>query len=313
MAELKTKYSEQNYYAKFENDAANIPTDFKGLGYYSRTSVADIVNSFIIAYIGEDKALTKVPKFEIEFWAQRGLQEFSYDTLHSEKAIEIELGDAGQVALPQDYVNCSKITVTTADGVQKLLLPYTKTGNPTAPSQDSAGDFIYDSDGKANLSDSSVTIARYQAARADSINASDYYNSNYNEENFTYYNNRFGLNPADSSTGGTYFIDTVSGVIFFDSSVKGITGSVVTLHYISDGLAASDDLNLIYVPKLAEDAMYAYILYNLAKVRPSVGQMISLYKKEASAKLRNTKIRLSNYKSEEMAQVLRGKSKWIKH
>jgi hypothetical protein len=59
--------------------------------------------------------------------------------------------------------------------------------------------------------------------------------------------------------------------------------------------------------------MYAYILYNLAKVRPSVGQMISLYKKEASAKLRNTKIRLSNYKSEEMAQVLRGKSKWIKH
>jgi len=29
--------------------------------------------------------------------------------------------------------------------------------------------------------------------------------------------------------------------------------------------------------------------------------------------MRNTKIRLTNYKSEEMAQVLRGKSKWIKH
>jgi len=29
--------------------------------------------------------------------------------------------------------------------------------------------------------------------------------------------------------------------------------------------------------------------------------------------MRNTKIRLSNYKSEEMAQVLRGKAKWIKH
>jgi hypothetical protein len=38
-----------------------------------------------------------------------------------------------------------------------------------------------------------------------------------------------------------------------------------------------------------------------------------MYKKEASAKMRNTKIRLSNYKSEEMVQVLRGKSKWIKH
>ena len=29
--------------------------------------------------------------------------------------------------------------------------------------------------------------------------------------------------------------------------------------------------------------------------------------------MRNAKIRLSNMKTEEMAQVLRGKSKWIKH
>ena len=67
------------------------------------------------------------------------------------------------------------------------------------------------------------------------------------------------------------------------------------------------------MPKLAEDATYAYMLYNLSKVRPSSAALVPLYKKEASAKLRNAKIRLSNYKLEELAQILRGKSKWIKH
>ena len=39
----------------------------------------------------------------------------------------------------------------------------------------------------------------------------------------------------------------------------------------------------------------------------------SLTKKEAYAKMRNAKIRLSNMKLPEISQVFRGKSKWIKH
>ncbi|GAI95455.1 unnamed protein product, partial [marine sediment metagenome] len=37
------------------------------------------------------------------------------------------------------------------------------------------------------------------------------------------------------------------------------------------------------------------------------------YKKDRYAALRNAKIRLSNIKLEEISQVMRGKSKWIKH
>jgi hypothetical protein len=36
-------------------------------------------------------------------------------------------------------------------------------------------------------------------------------------------------------------------------------------------------------------------------------------RKEKSAKIRNAKIRLSNIKSDQIVQVMRGKSKWIKH
>ena len=35
--------------------------------------------------------------------------------------------------------------------------------------------------------------------------------------------------------------------------------------------------------------------------------------KKKAAKLRNAKIRLSNIKLDEIVQVMRGKSKWIKH
>ena len=67
------------------------------------------------------------------------------------------------------------------------------------------------------------------------------------------------------------------------------------------------------MPKLAEDAVYSTILYNITKLRPSAAGGVALYKKEAAAKMRNAKIRLSNMKIKEFAQVLRGKSKWIKH
>ena len=89
--------------------------------------------------------------------------------------------------------------------------------------------------------------------------------------------------------------------------------AIVVLDYISDGLANNGDLSAVYIPKMAEDAMYSFILYNLCKLRPSAGNAVALYKKEASSKMRNAKIRLTDYKSDEMAQVLRGKSKWIKH
>ena len=41
--------------------------------------------------------------------------------------------------------------------------------------------------------------------------------------------------------------------------------------------------------------------------------IVRRYQKEKSAKLRNAKIRLSNIKLDEIVQVMRGKSKWIKH
>jgi len=68
------------------------------------------------------------------------------------------------------------------------------------------------------------------------------------------------------------------------------------------------------VPKMAEEAMYAYISHAL--ISSMINQpeyVVQRLRKEKSAKLRNAKIRLSNIKLNEFVQVMRGKSKWIKH
>jgi len=41
--------------------------------------------------------------------------------------------------------------------------------------------------------------------------------------------------------------------------------------------------------------------------------VVQRFKKDRRAALRNAKIRLSNIKLKEFVQVMRGKSKWLKH
>jgi hypothetical protein len=89
-----------------------------------------------------------------------------------------------------------------------------------------------------------------------------------------------------------------------------LAGALIILEYISDGLAYDLDTK---VPKMAEDAMYAYISHAIIASRINQPEyVVNRLKREKSAKLRNAKIRLSNIKLDQIVQVMRGKSKWIK-
>jgi hypothetical protein len=56
------------------------PTPF---GDYQFTSLEHIINQFIIAYVGEDKIISKIKRTDVAFHAQRALQELSFDTFKS--------------------------------------------------------------------------------------------------------------------------------------------------------------------------------------------------------------------------------------
>ena len=112
------------------------------LGSYQFTSLENIINQFIVSYVGEDKIISKAKRFDVAFHAQRALAELSFDVLKSHKAQEITVPASLQMILPQDYVNYTKISCVDSSGIKKLLYPVSKTSNPSSnPIQDSDGNF----------------------------------------------------------------------------------------------------------------------------------------------------------------------------
>ena len=55
-------------------------------GGYQYTPLSEVVNNFIINYVGTDKVIPRVKRSDLIYHAKRGIQEFSYDTLRSVKA-----------------------------------------------------------------------------------------------------------------------------------------------------------------------------------------------------------------------------------
>ena len=112
-------------------------------GSYQFTSLKNIIEQFVVAYVGENKIIPKVSKLDVAFHAQRALQELSFDTFKSIKAQEITIPASLQMILPQDYVNYTKISWVDSAGIKHLLYPTSKTSNPTKISQDSDGNYQF--------------------------------------------------------------------------------------------------------------------------------------------------------------------------
>ena len=106
---------------------------------------------------------------------------------------------------------------------------------------------------------------------------------------------------------GSFFIDPRLGKIHFSSNISGKT---IILDYISDSLGTDGEM---LVHKFAEDAMYKYIIHSIISTSSYGQALVPRLTKEKFAAIRKAKLRLSNIKLEEITQILRGKSKWIKH
>ena len=266
---------------------------WENYGGYSYISLEDVINNFMFA--------------------------FSYDTLKSVKSQELTIPPSGQIPLPPDYVNYVGLSYVDGLGVKHPIYPADNlTSSPyQRPLQDSAG--IPISDANMNMIEgTSITDARWRAANTRLITGNWWINFAYNTDFWfdgypylwlTQLGQRYGLEPQTSQMNGWFNLDEREGKIAFSSNL--IDGRIIILDYISDGLAYDQDIK---IPKLAEDAIYAWIIHAIMASR--MGQpeyVVARLKKERSAKLRNAKIRLSNIKLNEIVQVMRNKSKWIKH
>ena len=282
-------------------------------GSYEYTSLNDIINNFIVAYVGEDKLITKINRTDVIFHAKRGLQEFSYDTLKSIKSQELTIPNSLSVPIPQDYVNYVRCSWIDGSGVQHIIYPVNNlTSSPfTLPIQDEAGVPIQNSFENNLQAEQSITEQRWNQNSDNNITGElDTNDTNLYSQDWwkLAYGQRYGLDPQLSQMNGWFQINERTGSFTFSS---GLANKIIVLEYISDGLAYDLDSK---VPKMAEDALYAHINHSILATRSNVQEyIVQRYQRERSAKLRNAKIRLSNIKLGEIVQVMRGKSKWIKN
>ena len=122
------------------------------------------------------------------------------------------------------------------------------------------------------------------------------------------FSNRYGAEPELANLNGVFTIDEVGGQFGFDSSMSGRT---ITIKYVSDGLATEGEMK---VHKMAEDALYKYVLFGMLSTRTNIPEyIVARYRKERRAAMRNAKLRLTNINIKELTNVMRGKSKQIKH
>ncbi len=275
------------------------------LGNYQFISLDDIISQFIIAYVGEDNLISKVKRTDVAFHAQRALAELSFDTLKSVKSQEIVMPATLSMPLPRDYVNYVKLTWSDNAGIEHIIYPQSKTSNPSSIKQNAAGDYQFDADA-LEYNATSKTSDNYKTE-----NPAENSNFDYDYDDNIYNLNegkRYGLDPSFAQTNGSFYIDELKGNIHFSSNIAGAT---VILKYISDSLGTDAEMQ---VHKFAEEAMYKQIAYAILSTRANVQEyVVRRFQKDARAAKRQAKLRLSNIKLEEITQILRGKSKQIKH
>ena len=286
-------------------------------GGYEYITLNDAIDNFMVGYVGDGKILQKATKSDVLFFAKRSLQEFSYDTLKSIHSQELTIPASLNIVLPQDYINYVSVCYIDELGVKRPIYPANNlTTSPYEnPVQDATGVPVQDNFG-STIEGTSITEERWKEANDRIIsqqifnNLDDYaYWANYyGFQTDIFYGQQYGIVPQYAQRNGWFNPNYREGKMSFSSN---LVNKLIVLEYISDGLAHDKDTK---VPKLAEDALYASILYNIVSTRSGQQEYtVQRLKRDRSSKLRNAKIRLSNIKLDEIVQVMRGKSKWIKH
>jgi hypothetical protein len=299
-------------YQYYENNG-NSPEDLNW-GSYQYISLDDIVNNFMLMYVGNDKLVNNVERYNVLFHAKRGIQELNYDAMKETKIVELSVSDNATVVLPPDFVNWVRISLY-RDGVLMPLTENVNTNFAKSYLQDNNARVLFDEDG-----DVLIGTSMLDGDRVDGLHKTQYLGDGkysgslgYNIEGkwvFDYHiGGRYGLNTETANINPTFKINKAAGVISFGSEMS---DQIVVIEYVSDGMEGGQDAS-VKLNKLFEDYIYAYIKYAILNSKFGVQEyIVRRAQKEKSSLLRNARIRLSNIHPGRLIMSMRGSQKWLK-
>ena len=288
-------------------------TDRK-LGDYRYIKLADIVNNFMYGYVGDGKVLNKTRRSDILFHVKRGIQEFAYDVSRVEKIQEVDVPLDLTLPMPQDYVSYIMLSWVDTGGLEHPIFPASFTSRASeSVAQDADGNYLFTGQGDTLTTTPSSIETKFKDfdnnVLSGNLKNDDYYlYTHYLAARSYNRGSRFGLDPALANFNGVFVVDEANGQFGFSSDLAERT---ITIKYISDGLATDDEMK---ISKLAEDALYKYVYHAILSTKLGVPEyQVQRAKKDRRAAMRNAKLRLSNINLHEMTNVMKGKSKHIKH
>ncbi len=279
--------------------------DEDNYGNYQYTTLDNIIDTFNLRYVGDDKLINNVRRYDIIGHAKKGLQEINYDALKEIKKLELEVGDDLKFILPKDYVNYVRISTVDSNGRFRPMIESTRTGIVKSYLQDNEYKILFDEDGEA-LQGTSITETNSQGLDTSTNN---FYTIGYEEQNNNRSRTRFNLDASIANVNGSFVISKREGFIRFSSDLP---NRVVVLEYISDGLEYAEPSE-IKIHKLAEVSLYMYIRHQLLANKINTPEyIVRRAERDYNREYQKAKLRLSNYKLHQLVQRLRGKSNWIK-
>ena len=299
--------------APADEAAIKVLLQIHNTGNYRYIALADVINNFLVGYVGDGKIINNVSRQDVLFHAKRAIQEFSYDITRVEKIFEQEIPTTLVVPMPQDYVNYVKLSWIDDNGLERIIYPTNHTSRPSKTAlQDTDAAYMYDDDNSLLLADDETTT-KFEGietnAALGSSSSNDYFtaNSDYSDS-IIGFGRRYGSTPEHLQVNGVFVHDEANGQFGFSSN---LSGKIFTLHYISDGLGTDAEMQ---IHKMAEEALYKHITYAILTSKADIPEyVVNRYKRERRAAMRNAKLRLSNIKLNELTQIMRGKTKQIKH
>ena len=278
-----------NYY---EGDGSN-------WGDYQYIFLSEIVNNFMMDQ-DPDSIVANVDRSRVVFHAKKCVQDLYYDAANEVIALEFDLNPTLTIALPHDYIQYVRISWVDQNGKLRPMAVDNSNNLAQAYLQDNNYDFLYDAEGGI-LEGSHIQNTQPSANLSDGI------------QDLTL-NARYGAKPFNTDRSkiyknGSYRINKEQGVIQFSSEA---TGRTIVLEYISDGLYQRQDSE-IKIHKFAENAVYDYIYWKLIRMRRSVnGNEKETARREWFNSKRIAKRRINPIRIEDIRQVMKGGSKWIK-
>jgi hypothetical protein len=274
-------------------------------GSYVYVTLEEMVNNFISNYTGDGTILGKAKRSKVIYQFKQGIKKFTMNALKEIKAVELELGDTLDIILPPDYVSYARISYVNPDTGELMFLSKNENSPlATAYLQDHDADILFDDDGFI------LEGSTYFSELNDTVNKRVFENLPNSNQGSVGGNSstNFKLDTTQNANG--YFnIDTRAGKIHFSSDNA---ARVIMLEYVSDGLEYSEESN-IKVSKMAENALYNFVNYNL--MTPMFG--VPMYEKKQAEKMwtseyKNATIALMDIRIPDVMIFLNAKRNWLR-